>query len=203
MTQTTASALKGSEEVNVSSDQETTQVTQRWVVDPARSTVEFRVGNWWGLTTVVGHFSRFDGSYTVGPGGRAIELIVEAESLETGNRRRNKHLRSSDFFDVESHPHVRFTADDVTDGDESTLHVRGELEAAGRKARLALDAAVREFGDELEVEATPLVDQRLLGMTFSPLGALRSPSRLHVNARLTSTGRSSHGRGDLGSRRLH
>jgi polyisoprenoid-binding protein YceI len=110
---TTASALKRSEEVNVSTDQKTTQVTQRWVVDPARSTIEFRVGNWWGLTTVVGHFSRFDGSYTVGPGGRAIELIVEAESLETGNRRRNKHLRSSDFFDVESHPHVRFTADDA------------------------------------------------------------------------------------------
>jgi polyisoprenoid-binding protein YceI len=191
MTQTTASALKGSEEVNVSSDQETTQVTQRWVVDPARSTVEFRVGNWWGLTTVVGHFSRFDGCYTVGPGGRAIELIVEAESLETGNRRRNKHLRSSDFFDVESHPHVRFTADDVTDGDEGTLHARGELEAAGRKVRLLLDAAVREFGDELEVEATSLVDQR------------RSPSRLHVKARLTPAGRSSDGRGDLGSRPLH
>jgi polyisoprenoid-binding protein YceI len=206
MTQTTAWALKGSEEVNVSSDQETTQVTQvtqRWVVDPARSTVEFRVGNWWGPTTVVGHFSRFDGSYTVGLGGRAIELIVEAESLETGNRRRNKHLRSSYFFDVESHPHVRFTADDVTDGDEGTLHVRGELEAAGRKARLLLDAAVREFGDELEVEATSLVDQRLLGMAFSPLGALRSPSNLQVKARLTPTGRSSDGRGDLGSRRLH
>jgi polyisoprenoid-binding protein YceI len=130
---TTASALKRSEEVNVSTDQKTTQVTQRWVVDPARSTIEFRVGNWWGLTTVVGHFSRFDGSYTVGPGGRAIELIVDAASLETGNRRRNKHLRSSDFFDVESHPHVRFTADDVTDGDEGTLHVRGELEAAGKR----------------------------------------------------------------------
>jgi polyisoprenoid-binding protein YceI len=206
MTQTTASALKGSEELNVSNDQETTrvpQVTQRWLVDPARSTVEFRVGNWWGLTTVVGHFSRFDGSYTVGPGGPAIELIIDAESLETGNRRRNKHLRSSDFFDVESHPHVRFTADDITDGDEGTLHARGELEAAGRKARLLLDAAVREFGDELEVEATSLVDQRLLGMTFSPLGALRSPSTLHVKARLAPTGRSSDGRGDLGSRPLH
>jgi hypothetical protein len=47
MTQTTASALKGSEEVNVSSDQETTQVAQvmqRCVVDPARSTVEFAWG---------------------------------------------------------------------------------------------------------------------------------------------------------------
>jgi hypothetical protein len=66
-----------------------------------------------------------------------------------------------------------------------------------------LDAAVHEFGDELEVEATSLVDQRLLGMTFSPLGALRSPSALHVRARLTPTGGSSDGRGELGSRRLH
>ena len=95
--------------MRVLSDQATTQTTERWVVDPARSTVEFRVRNFWGLTTIVGHFSRFDGSYTVGTDGRAVELIVDAGSLDTGNRRRDEHLRSSDFFDVEPLPHVRFT----------------------------------------------------------------------------------------------
>jgi polyisoprenoid-binding protein YceI len=177
---------KGVNEMSVS-DQATTQATQRWVVDPEESTVEFRVRSFWGLTTVVGHFSRFDGSYTVGPDGRAVELIIDAESLDTRNRRRDEHLRSKDFFDVAAHPHVRFTANDVTEAENGTLRVRGELEAAGRKVLLSLEAPVRRLDGELEVEATTLVDQRLLGMTFSPLGMLRSPSALRVKARLTSS----------------
>jgi polyisoprenoid-binding protein YceI len=173
--------------MSVSSNHETTQPTRRWVVDPARSTVEFRVKNFWGLTTVVGHFARFDGAYAVGPNRRSIELIIDAASLDTGNRRRDEHLRSSDFFDVKAHPHVRFTAHDVTDAGNGTLRVRGELEAAGAKVPLSLEAPVRELDGELEVEATTSVDQRRFGMTWSPLGMLRSPSTLHVKARLTLT----------------
>jgi polyisoprenoid-binding protein YceI len=174
--------------MRVLSEQETTRATRRWVVDPARSTVEFRVKNYWGLTTVVGHFTRFDGSYTVGPDERAVELIIDAESLDTGNRRRDEHLRSSTFFNVEPHPYVRFTANDVTGTGNGALRVRGELEAAGKKVPLSFEAAVSVLDGELEAEATTLVDHRLLGMTFSPLGALRSPSTVHVKARLRSGG---------------
>ena len=67
--------------------------------------------------------------------------------------------------------------------------MRGELEAAGRKVPLSFEASVRQIDGELEAEATALVDQRLLGMTWSPLGTVRSPSTLRVKARLTSSGR--------------
>jgi polyisoprenoid-binding protein YceI len=159
--------------------------TQEWVIDPTRSTVEFRARGFWGLATVVGRFLRFDGSYTVGAAGQGVELVVEARSLGTGNRRRDEHLRSSDFFSVERHPHVRFTAKDVMKADNGTLRVRGELEAAGRKIPLSFEASMRELDGELEVEATTLVDHRLFGMTWSPLGMIRSPSTVHVRARLT------------------
>jgi polyisoprenoid-binding protein YceI len=173
--------------MTVLNHQEAAQATQQWVIDRAHSTFEFRVKGFWGLTTVVGHFSRFDGSYTVGPDGRALELIIDAESLDTGNPRRDKHLRSSDFFDVDAYPHLRFTAKDITEAAaKNTLRVQGELEAAGRKVPLSFVAPVRELDGELEVEATTLVDHRLFGMTWSPLGMLRSPSMLHVKARLTS-----------------
>ncbi|HWT23385.1 MAG TPA: YceI family protein [Solirubrobacteraceae bacterium] len=164
------------------------QATQRWVVDPARSTVEFRVPNLWGLATVAGRFSRFDGSYTDGPDGRAVELVVDAASLDTGNRRRDEHLRSSTFFDVEPHPHIRFSANDVTDAGKGALRMRGELEVAGKSVPLLVEARVRELPGALEVETTALVDQRRFGMTFSPLAMVRSPSTLHVKARLTPSG---------------
>jgi polyisoprenoid-binding protein YceI len=159
---------------------------RRWTLDASRSVVEFRVRHFWGLITVSGHFDRFGGAYTVGPDSREIELTIDADSLDTGRGQRDKHLRSADFFHVAEHPQTRFTSTRVDAGD-GTLHVSGELEAAGKKESLDFDAAVHEIGDELEIEATTTVDHRLLGMTWSPLGMLRSPATLHVKARLESS----------------
>jgi len=78
-----------------------------------------------------------------------------------------------------------FRSNSIVDAGDGTLHVSGELEAAGKTVPLNFDAAVREIGNELEIEATTTVDHRLLDMTWSPLGAMRSPSTLHVKARLT------------------
>jgi polyisoprenoid-binding protein YceI len=166
---------------------ERTQIaaTRQWTLDPARSTVEFKVRHFWGLITVTGHFDRFDGTYTVKPDSRQIELTIDADSLDTGRKPRDKHLREADFFHVAEHPQTRFHSNSVVDAGDGTLHVSGELEAAGKTVPLNFDAAVAEIGDELEIEATTTVDHRLLDMTWSPLGALRSPSTLHVKARLT------------------
>jgi polyisoprenoid-binding protein YceI len=152
---------------------------------PARVDPELRER---GLTTVVGRFSRFDGQYAVRDGGRSIELTIDADSLDTHDRRRDEHLRSADFFDVERHPYVRFDANDVTDLEDGKLAVVGELEAAGMKVTFSFEATFSEVGDDLEIEATTIVDHRLLGMTWSPLGTLRAPATLHVQARLTPNG---------------
>lgn len=160
--------------------------TRRWVVDPARSTVEFRVKHVWGLSTVTGHFERFDGTYTVGADGTTIELDVDAGSLDTGNRLRDRHLRDIAFFYVEEHPRVRFTSTDVRELGGGRLWIEGELEAAGRTLPVSFEAARRNLGDELELEVTTAVDQRLLGMTYTALGTLRAPASLHVQVRLTA-----------------
>ena len=157
---------------------------RRWVVDPARSTVEFRVKHVWGLSTVTGHFERFDGTYTVGADGARIELDIDADSLDTGNKRRDRHLRDLAFFHVEQHPHVRFASDDVRELGGGKLWIGGELEAAGRTIRVAFGASRRDVGAELELEVTTPVDQRLLGMTYSALGTLRAPASVHVLVRL-------------------
>lgn len=167
----------------------------KWTLDPARSTVEFKVRHIWGLITVTGHFDRFEGTYTLRPDGRQIELTIDADSLDTGRKPRDKHLRDADFFRVAEHPQTRFASNSVVDAGDGTLHVRGELEAGGKTVPLEFDATVREFGDELEIEATTTVDQRLLDMTLSPLGVLRAPSTVHVKARLTDSGDHNQSRG--------
>ena len=170
------------------SDGTRTTEPRRWKLDSARSIVEFRVPTFWGLSTVVGHFDRFDGFYDRDSEDvLAIELAIDADSLDTGNGTRDRHLRAERFFNVHAHPQVRFTSTLINDLD-GTLAVVGHLKAATRTVPVALRATVREAGDDLEIEATTTVDQRELGMTFSPLGMIRTPSTLHVRAWLTPEG---------------
>ena len=153
-----------------------------WRLDPSRSSVEFHVRHFYGLMTVKGTFSRYEGTLTL-DSPRVVELTIDADSLDTKMAKRDTHLRSADFFDVAKHPQVRFVSDSVTlDGERLT--VRGELHAAGRQVPVEVEATLRQVGDELEIEASTRVDHRELGMTWSPLGIMRAPSTLIVRGRL-------------------
>jgi polyisoprenoid-binding protein YceI len=164
----------------------------RWSVDRDGTSVAFAVKTFWGLATVRGRFDRFGGSYEVGPDGTRIELAIDADSLDTGNRTRDKHLRSTDFFGVTEHPEVRFTSTRVRDTRDGTLHVEGDLEAAGKVVPLEFDATVKQVDDALELEATTTVDQRQLGMSSGQLGMIRRPATLHVKALLKGDGDRRH-----------
>jgi hypothetical protein len=59
--------------------------------------------------------------------------------VQTRNRMRDQHLRSADFFDAESHPHVQFLSDSVVLSDDA-LEVHGRLSARGRSIPLELKA---------------------------------------------------------------
>ena len=153
-----------------------------WRLDPTRSSVEFHVRHFYGLMTVSGHFDQYEATVDL-DGQPAVELVVDADSLDTKHTKRDEHLRSADFFDVANQPHVRFISRSATLVGE-TLKVRGELHAAGRHVPVDVDAAIREVDGELDVQATTLVDHRKLGMMWSPLGIMRAPSKLIVRGRL-------------------
>jgi len=160
-----------------------------WSVDPDQTSVDFAVKTFWGLSTVHGRFDRFRGSYKSGPYGTKIELTIDADSVDTGNATRDKHLRSTGFFHADEHPQVRFTSTRVHRAGDRMLRVAGDLEAGGNVVPLEFDATVRQVDDALELEATANVDQRELGMSSGQLGMIRSPATLHVKARLTRRSR--------------
>lgn len=153
-----------------------------WQLDPQRSKVEFRARHFWGLLTVSGDFADFAGHLDLGA-DPAIELTIEADSLRTGNAKRDRHLRSADFFDAENHPRIRFLSDSVeVQGD--TLRVHGALSARGGSIPIELTAQLRSAGDELEIEAATMAQHSDLGMDWSPLGMIRPCSELLVTGRL-------------------
>jgi len=153
-----------------------------WRLDPARSSVEFHVPHFYGLITVKGHFDSYHSSLDLSA-HPAVELVIDADSLNTKLKQRDKHLRSDDFFDVANHPQVRFEADTAT-LDGNTLKASGRLHAAGRDIPLHVEATISPVDGEFEIEATASADHRELGMTWSPMGITRTPSKLIVHGRL-------------------
>lgn len=159
----------------------------RWRLDPAATVAEFRVRHFWGLVPPVrGRFARVAaGRLELHPGGGGrAELRIDASSLDTGNGRRDRHLRSSDYFGCERHPEVRFRSTGVEPAEDGRLRITGELEAGGHCVPLELEAVTRRWGERLEIEADTTLDARRLGMSWSLVGSLHTPATLHLRASL-------------------
>jgi polyisoprenoid-binding protein YceI len=72
----------------------------------------------------------------------------------------------------------------VSDIAEHRMRVEGRLEASGEAVAMTLEPTIHQTRDQLEIDVTTTVDQRRLGMTWSPLAMTRSPVTLKVHASL-------------------
>jgi polyisoprenoid-binding protein YceI len=113
-----------------------------WSVDPAHSTVEFRVKHMV-IQTVRGRFRDFDGAIVAG-NAPSISGSIRVASLETLHEERDAHLRSPDFFDAERYPEIGFHAAGMQfNGDDSHFTLSGELTIKGVTRPIALDGELQ------------------------------------------------------------
>jgi polyisoprenoid-binding protein YceI len=100
-------------------------------VDPAHSNVGFSVRHLVGRVT--GSFQEFSGSISYdadSPEKSTVSATIKAGSISTGNDRRDNHLRSGDFFDVEKYAEISFNSTSARqEGDR--LMVTGDLTMHG------------------------------------------------------------------------
>ncbi len=159
-----------------------------WTLDPDNSRAEFAVKHFWGLITVRGHFNEIAGELSIDPAGAvAGELRIDAASVDTGNKQRDKHLRSADFFGAEKHPQVVFKPSAVRRVDGSGLEMAGRLTIAGHEEPLTLNLDASHSAAVLTLRATTVVDRRVFGMNWRPLGIAHNDATLTVEAQLTQT----------------
>jgi polyisoprenoid-binding protein YceI len=94
-----------------------------WNLDPAHAEVTFSVKHL-AISKVRGSFDKFDVTVVTGehPGDITVEATIDVASVNTNQKDRDNHLRTSDFFLVEEYPTMTFKSTSIeTDGDEFTM----------------------------------------------------------------------------------
>jgi polyisoprenoid-binding protein YceI len=137
----------------------------RWRVDPQASHARFIAGTLAGLVKTPGRFRALSGHLEVHQAHAAGGLMIDASSIDTGNRMRDRHLRSRDFFDVKRHPQLRYEPRSIGRMDPSGARIDGELIVADTRVPLSLDVTVHAPTEGvLELTCHTEVDRVALGI---------------------------------------
>lgn len=95
------------------------------------------------ITTVTGNFNVFEGEAQASDDFKSVENIefkADAGSISTNNEQRDTHLKSEDFFNIEKHPYLKFSAKNF---DASSGKIEGELTIRETTKPVSLEA---DFG---------------------------------------------------------
>jgi polyisoprenoid-binding protein YceI len=135
-----------------------------------------------GLIPVRGRYSGFDGELHIDGAGNASGVLrVEAETISTGIKKRDTHLRSSDFFAVERHPHITFELTALTPNADDGVRLTGTLRI--RDQALAVDTPVSVApvdSEGLRIDADFEVDHHTAGFEIK-----RLPRTVRIQVALT------------------
>lgn len=120
---------------------------ETYVVDASHSSVDFSIRHLVGRTK--GRFGDFSG--TIGydaakPAASTFSGTIQVKSIDTGNERRDGHLRNADFFDAENYPTITFESTEVASASEDTLSVKGKLTMHGTTKEVTLPIEILGTG---------------------------------------------------------
>ena len=157
-----------------------------WVLDPRASRIRLKSRSMGGLVPVNGVFREVSGNGTVSPDGEVSGTItVAAASIDTKNTRRDRHLRSADFFDSGNNPDITFTADGIRPSGRGVA-VTGALTVRGRTRPLSFDAAASVQGDrEIWLDAEVHINRAAFGLTWNLMGMVSMNNTLTIHAVFT------------------
>jgi polyisoprenoid-binding protein YceI len=164
-----------------------------WQFDPAYSTVEFTVRNLW--YNVKGRFNVLEGAIVLDEDDvsrSSVTATLKANSIDTGNKRRDAHLRSADFLDAEKFPDIEFKSERIARGrDRDSLELDGILIVKDKRVPVSL--AVNEMdrsrspkGEEfIYYSATAEVDRFACGVSYGP-GMIGRKLKITINIQATN-----------------
>lgn len=112
-----------------------------WKIDPAHSEINFTVRHMM-ISNVRGRFEKFTGEVEFDPENpvnSSVNVIIDASSINTREEKRDDHLRSADFFNVETYPYLTFKSKKIKVLDDDHGQIIGDLTIRGDTREVALD----------------------------------------------------------------
>ena len=155
-----------------------------WNLDPDRSTVSVKIRNMWGLISVKGRFTDFSGDGQItGKGAIFGRLDIRTASLKTGIGKRDEHLRSAAFFDVERYPEISVVVTAVEPATGNAADLRATFTIKGVTAPVSLPVQVTVLDDgSVRVSAKTEVDRAQFGLGWNRLGTIGKTATASADA---------------------
>ena len=150
-----------------------------WSIDASHTHVGFKVRHNT-VSWVKGAFGKVDGAIVWdGSSPKSVQatITIDVASIDTENEKRDKHLRSPDFFDVEQFPTATFTSNKVKDvKEDGAFQLVGDLVMHGVTKEVTLDVEpiagpVKDpwGGTRAGTTATVTIDRKDWGVSWSKL----------------------------------
>lgn len=145
-----------------------------YTVDQSHSHVGFKVRHL--VSKTAGEFRDFEGEFTFDPAhasASTVKLTAKSGSINTNNEKRDQHLKSGDFFDVEKFPTLTFESKKVTSTGKDKYNVEGNLTIHGvtKPATFAVEytgAAKDPWGNNrVGFNATTKVNRKDFGIVWN------------------------------------
>src|SRR6188768_771395 len=146
-----------------------------WNIDTSHSGIHFSVRHMV-IAKVRGAFDRFSGVVELdeaNPEASKVSVRIEAASIDTREEKRDAHLRSADFFDVEKYPELTFTSTKIEKLGGDDYRVTGDLTIHGVTKEVVLDAESLGAGkdpwgnDRIAFSAKTAVNRKDFGLTWN------------------------------------
>ncbi len=145
-----------------------------YVIDASHSTVEF-VARHLMITKVRGRFSEFEGTVNIAevPEDSSAQASIKTASLSTDDPKRDEHLRTADFFEVEQYPTIDFRSTKVERAKGGEWRLYGELTVRGVTKPVVLDLEFEGSspdpwgGTRIAFSAATDVDREDWGLTWN------------------------------------
>lgn len=151
-------------------------MTNTYQIDPAHSSASFSIKHMM-IAKVHGGFEKLSGKLVLDPSKpetASIEAVIDSSSINTREPKRDEHLRSADFFDVENFPTLTFKSKEINRAGDGELKVVGDLTIRGitKQVTLDVDGPSEELKDpwgntKIGASGTTKIKRKDFGLTWN------------------------------------
>ncbi|GAA2647817.1 MULTISPECIES: YceI family protein [Streptomyces] len=154
---------------------EISDLTGDYVLDPAHTRIGF-VARHAMVTKVRGAFHQFEGTAHLDgadPARSTAQVVIKAESIDTGVEQRDQHLRTNDFLDAPNFPDLTFRSTSVEPRSDTEYRVTGDLTIKDTTRPVTVDLeytgnAVDPFGNlRVGLEGAVTISRKDFGVTWN------------------------------------